>query len=324
MKFIELKKDIADGARGIYLIEGDDAYFRTKAEEQIKGAFLQMPELNFTSYDGSLFKGAALSEITSAAQSFPFMSEKRIIKIVDFFPTEGDYDKYLRDTFENLPQSTIILIVNSQGKKGADLKKKKCVTFVDCNKTDGETVTKWAYLTLKRAGVSAPVDACEAIAAYCLNDMARVSVEVEKLIALSSGGAITKADVDELVFKDADYRVYEMTGAIARKNYSLFTQIMYDLLSKGYDENFVLASLLSYFKNLLTIIESNMSDKQLADALKMKEYGVKKSREQGEAIGKGKLITFVQALYSLISDIKSGAITPPSALNIAIQRVFFD
>jgi DNA polymerase III delta subunit len=322
MKFIELKNDIVNGARSIYLIEGDDAYFRAKAEEQIKKAFLQMPELNYSSYDGSMYKGAQLSEITAAAQSFPFMSEKRIIKIVDFFPTESDYEKYLAPTFDNLPDSTIILIVNSQGKKGADLKKKKCVTFVDCAKTDGETVTKWAYLTFKRAGIAAQVDACEAIAAYCLNDMARVSVEVEKLIEYSSG-TISKADVDEMVFKDADYRVYEMTGALARKNYNLFTQVMYDLLSKSYDENFILASLLSYFKNLLTITESNMSDKQLADALKMKEYGVKKSREQADAIGKKRLLDFVQTIYSLIADIKSGKLTPVGALSIATQKVFF-
>jgi DNA polymerase-3 subunit delta len=324
MKFIELKNDIAQGAHGIYLIEGDDAYFRTKAEEQIKAAFLQMPELNYNTFDGSFYKGAALSEITSAAQSFPFMSEKRIIKIVDFYPTEGDYDKYLKPTFENLPDTTILLIVNSQGKKGADLKKKKCVTYIDCNRTDGETVTKWAYITLKRAGVAAPVDACEAIAAYCLNDMARVSVEVEKLIALSSGGSITKQTVDELVYKDADYRVYEMTGALARKNYNLFTQVMYDLLSKGFDENFILSSLLSYFRNLLTIEDSNLSDKALADNLKMKEYGVKKSREQAQAIGKDRLISYVQEIYSLISKIKSGQITPEGALDCAVTKVFFN
>ncbi|MGN0818380.1 MAG: hypothetical protein ACI4L9_05355, partial [Candidatus Coproplasma sp.] len=72
MKFTELKNDIESGARTIYLIEGDDAYFRTRAEEQIKSAYLTMPELNYSSYDGSLYKGASLSEITSAMSAFPF------------------------------------------------------------------------------------------------------------------------------------------------------------------------------------------------------------------------------------------------------------
>ena len=64
MKFTQLKDDIKEGARSIYLIEGDDAYFRQKAEEQLKAAFLQMPELNFTTFDGAQYKGANLTEIT--------------------------------------------------------------------------------------------------------------------------------------------------------------------------------------------------------------------------------------------------------------------
>jgi DNA polymerase III delta subunit len=323
MKFTELKNDIAEGAKGIYLLEGDDAYFKTKAEEQIKTAFLQFPELNFTTFDANNYKGANLSEISAAAQSFPFMSEKRIIKITDLNPTDGDYEKYIQPMFENLPSSTILIIVNNPSKKGVDLKRKKCVTYVDCNKADEETVTKWAYLTLKRAGVPSSVEACQAIAAYCLCDMGRVSVEVEKLIALKSEQGITKALVDELIYKDADYRIYEMTNAVARKNNAAFCEILYDLLSKGNDENLILSALLSYFKNLLIIATSNSSDKELADMLKMKEYGVKKSGEQAQAIGRERLKNLVSGLYSLIADIKSGNLTPTGALDCAIAKVLF-
>ncbi|MDE6690441.1 MAG: hypothetical protein K2K04_00565, partial [Clostridia bacterium] len=182
MKFTQLKDDIKEGARSIYLIEGDDAYFRQKAEEQLKAAFLQMPELNFSSFDGGQYKGANLSEITSALSAYPFMAEKRLVKISDFYPTESDWEKYLKPVFENFPETTVLLIVNTQSKKGIDLKRKKCITYIDCNKSDRETVAKWAYLTMKRAGVSSTVEACEAVADYCLCDMARVSKEVEKLI----------------------------------------------------------------------------------------------------------------------------------------------
>ena len=52
MKYTELKNDIQEGAKSIYLLEGDDAYFRMKGEEMIKCAFLQMPELNYSTFDG--------------------------------------------------------------------------------------------------------------------------------------------------------------------------------------------------------------------------------------------------------------------------------
>lgn len=323
MKYTQLKNDITEGARSVYLLDGNDAYFRMNAEAQLKSAFLQMPELNFTSFDCTQYRGAAYTDITSAMQSFPFMAEKRIIKLIDFYPSEADYEKYFKTAFENCPSSTLVIIVNSTAQKGADLKRKKCITYVDCNHADEETVTKWAYITLKRAGVVASADACQAIAAYCLCDMARVSKEVQKIIELNKEGEITRADVDELVYKDADYRIYEMTNAVSRKNYSRFTEICYDLLSKGADENVIISSLLSYFKNLLIILSSSQTNASLAQSLKMKEYGVKMSGEQARAIGKDKLIYYVNSLYCLSSRIKSGQLTAGGALSCALSDIFF-
>ncbi len=323
MKFTQLKDDIKEGARSIYLIEGDDAYFRVKAEEQIKGAFLEMPELNFSTFDGAQYKGANLTEITSALSAYPFMAEKRLVKIFEFYPTEGDFEKYLKPTFENFPETTVLMIVNSQGKKGVDLKRKKCVTYIDCNKSDRETVAKWAYITLKRAGVPSTVEACEAVADYCLCDMARVSKEVEKLIEYAGGSQITKQIVDELVYKDADFRIYQMTGAVARRDFATFAEICFDLLSKGYDENAVIASLLNYFKNLLTVAEAAVPDKELAATLKMSDYVYGKTRQQAQAIGSPRLIKYINALYSLASSFKSGKMTVDGALESALANVFF-
>ncbi len=323
MKFIQLDGDLKSGVKNIYLIDGDDAYFRTKAEAMIKSACLEMPELNFTAFDGAQYKGAALTEITSAILQVPFMAEKRVVKITDFYPTEADYEKYIAPLIENFPDTTVLIIVNSAGKKGVDLKRKKCVTYVDCNKTDRETVAKWAYLTMKRAGVASTVEACEAVADYCLNDMARVSKEVEKLIEWGRGGQITKADVDALVYKDADYRVYQMTGAVARRDFDSFTDILRDLLSKGYDGNAVLASFINYFKTLLTVISSDMNDTDLAASLKMTDYVLGKNRQQARAIGAERLVKYINSLYALVAALKSGQITPDGALEAAVTRIFF-
>jgi len=323
MKFTQLKDDIAQGARSIYLLEGDDAYFRLKAEEQIKGAFLEMAELNYSAYDGAQFKGAALTELISALSAFPFMANKRIVKLSEFYPTEGDYSKYLKNFFEDFPPDSILIIVNSLGKKGVDLKRKKCVTYVDCNRADEETVARWAYLTMKRAGVSSTVEACEAIASYCVRDMARVSTEVEKLIEWGKGGSISKADVDNLVYKDADYRVYEMTKAVARRDYSAFTLICIDLLNKGFDENAILASLLNYFKNLLAALTSDKSETELASLLNTSDWIIRKNREEARAFGKDRLSKLVSSLYSLVSSFKGGLITKDGALETAVCNLFF-
>ena len=170
MKYTELKNSISEGAQPVYLLEGDDAYFRTHGEEQIKAAFLSMPELNYSSFDGESLKGPALSDLIAALENFPFMSEKRIVKVGEFYPSESEFEKYLKPLFDNFPPTAILIIVNSGSKKGVDLKRKGKVAFVDCSRADSETVAKWAYITLKRAGFPAEAAACDAIAAYCLNN----------------------------------------------------------------------------------------------------------------------------------------------------------
>ena len=323
MKFIELKNDIAQGAHGIYLLEGSDAYFRLKGEDMIKSAFMQMPELNFTSLEGEALKGNGLTALISAVESLPFMSEKRVVKVTEFHPSDTDYEKYLKNTFENFPAETILLIVNSEGKRGVDLKRKACITYVDCNPADEETVVKWAYITLRNAKISASVEVCTLIARYCQCNMSRVALEVEKLIDFKKEGELTREEVDELVYKDTDYRIYEMTNAVSRRDYDTFTAIELDLCRKVGDETSVLSGLFSYFKNLLTIVSSDQSDRQLADMLKMKEYGVKKSREQARAIGEEKLKRLVSDIYFALSEIKCGNLTPNSALQTVNGKIFF-
>lgn len=323
MKFTELKDDLKYGRRQIYLFEGDDAYFRASAEKQVRDAFLETPELNFTSFEGEKYRGAALADITSALEVFPFMSECRVVKVTEFYPTEQEYEKYLKPLFENFPDTALLMIVNSQTKKGCDLKRKKCVTYFDCNKADRETVARWAYLTMKRAGVSSSAEACEAIADYCVTDMARVSREVEKLIEWGKGSLITKADVDELVYKDADYRIYQMTGAVARGDYAAFTEICRDLLSKGYDSNAVIASLINYFKNLLTVLVSDAPRDEIAARLKMKDYALAKTAQQAKAMGQKRLIGLINSLYDLAAAAKGGLITSSGALESAFAQIFF-
>lgn len=324
MKFTELKNDIAEGARSIYLLEGDDAYFRMKGEEMIKDAFVQMPELNYTSFDGETLKGSALTNLTSALESFPFMSEKRVIKVVGLYPTESDYEHYLKKIFENFPSTSILIIVNAESKKGVDLKRKHSVTFVDCGKADEDTVTKWVYITLKRSGVTASVDLCALVARYCLCNMSRVALETQKIIDYKGGGILTREDVEELIYKEADYRIYEMTNAVARRDYDKFLSIQSELCRKNGDETTMLSGLFSYFKNLLTILSSDMPESELAKLLKMKEYGVKKSREQAQAIGYTKLKSCVVYVYSSLSEIKSGLISPNVALEKVNNKIFFE
>ena len=330
MKYVEFKKFTDDnGARPIYLFEGEEVYFREKGEALLKSRFLQEPTLDFVAFDGNALKGDKMRALLEALSCFPFVSEKRVVRVTDFYPTEKEYDTYLKPLFENPPADGMLIILNpAKGKLGtASLAKKPNVTFVDCSRSDEETNKKWIYLTCKRAGVYADGITCGKLATYCVFDMSRIAKETEKLLGYCEATGqerLTDEIVDELVYPDTEYKIFELTDALARKNYSAYMKIVNDLSTRGYNETALLSSLVGYFKKLYDTANCKGSDREVALTLGMKEFVVKKHGEQAAKFSKEGLLAFYESVYAAISGIKCGELTPSAALKTVTARLFFE
>ena len=329
MKYVDLKKFTDEnGAQPIYVLEGEEGYFREKGEGMLKTRYVQEPTLDYISFDGSTLKGEKMKALTDAVSCFPFISQKRMVRVSEFYPTEKEYELYLKDLFENPPLDSILLIVNS-GKSKKDcvaFAKKTNVTYVDCARADEETIKKWIYVTCKRAGVFADGITCGKIAEYCLFDMSRVSKETEKLLVYCEATAVTRLTdeiVEEIVYPDSEYKIFELANAVSRKNYSEYMRIANELLSKGFDEIALLSSLANYFKNLFEAAVMRGSDKEIASALGLKEYAVKKSRETAQKFEKGAVLKYYECVYECVSRIKCGELTPQGALAQVTANIFF-
>ncbi len=329
VKYIDFKKFTDEnGAQPIYLFEGEEVYFREKGEQLLKSRFLQEPTLDYASFDGGALKGDKLKTLADALNCFPFVSEKRVVRVSEFYPTDKDFDFYLKSLFDNPPKDSILLIVNSgKGKAGtAALAKQPNVTFVDCARSDEETIKKWIYVTCKRAGLYADGVTCGKLAAYCVYDMARIAQETDKLLgycAATGQTRLTDETVEALVYPDAEYKIYELANALARKNYSAYMRAVKDLSTRGFNETSLLSSLASYFKGLYEVSLCKGGDKEIAAALGIKEYAARKNREQAAKFEKGELLSLYNAVYGAISAIKCGELAPASAFKAVTAKLFF-
>lgn len=328
MKYIDFKKFTDEkGAQAIYLFEGEDAYFREKGEAMIKSRYVQEPTLDFAAFDGVSLKGDAIKELLDAWNSFPFISEKRMVRVNEFYPTDKDFEHYLKDFFDNPPFGGMLVIVNSAKPKTgqAVLAKKANVTHVDCGKADEETIEKWIRITCKREGVFADGVTCGKISAYCVQDMSRIAGEVEKLLCYCQAkqlDRLTDEIVDLLVYPDAEYKIYELANTIPRKNLSGYMRISNELMTKGFNELALLSSLAAYFKNLYEVSLIKGGDKEVALTLGIKEFAAKKKREEAAKFGND-LLRIYNDVYTAISDSKCGKITFASAWKTVTTRLFF-
>lgn len=326
MKFVLFRKSLEEKVASIYLFDGEEEYFKKRGEEMLKDKFLTEPALNYSSFSGESLKGVELTSLVRAAESFPLMSEKRIVKVTDFYPSEKEYETYLKEFFENPPETTILLIVNSKQPKGkiCDLKKLKTVTHVDCSKADDETIIRWIYTQFKKFNIAIDAACCEQIARYCLMDMSRVVGETEKLKAYAlQGGEINSKVIDDVVYRDTDYKMYELTGAIAKKNFTAYNSILSELLAKGIDEINVLNGICNYFKTLYEIIALGKSDAETATILGQKEYFIKKQRQQAAIMSKQKIKDCYLTVFNAVNDVKNGNISGQGALLKVNAEIFF-
>lgn len=330
MKYVDFKKYTDEnGAQPIYLFEGEEVYFREKGEGMLKSRFVSDTTLDYASFDGNALKGDKIKALVDAVNCFPFISEKRFVRVMEFYPTEKEFDYYLQPLFDAPPRDSILLIVNSgKGKAGtAVLAKKNNVTYIDCSRSDEETIKKWIFVTCKRAGVYVDGVTCGKLASYCVYDMSRISKETEKLLGYCEAARIerlTDEIVDGLVYPDSEYKIYELANALARKNYSTYMKVLKDLSARGNNETMLLSSLASYFRNLYETSLCRGGDKEVATALGVKEFAARKNREQVAKFGKTRVRELYQAVYGAISDVKCGKMAPASALKSVTTKLFFE
>lgn len=325
MKFVQLANNLKEQIAPVYLVEGEDAYFRDHAYLAIREACgITQPVFNETRLDGESLKGD-FSAFTAGLYTMPMFDEKRLVRVSDFYPSEREFEKYLKPYTENPCPSTVLVIVNA-GKKpnAAELRKKSGITLVDCAHESEETLGKWLFGVMRRCGLNADADAATLMVRYCSSDAARMKRETEKLAALlGGGGRVTRETVEEYVAKDVEYKIYELTQAASRRNFSSFSEILDDLMKKGFDEHAVLSSLTSHYRTLCEVSSMRGSDHEIAGVLGVKPYAVQRNREAASRLGRERVEELYLRLYELSCGAKSGMYVKSGALSAAIAKIFF-
>ena len=311
MKFKELKRSLAERVEPIYLVTGEDAFFLSHSVKLIIGDRVANPALNLSNFDGSEIKGNA-DKLLAALVSYPFMSEKRAVVVKEYYPNAQDL-KALSGYFENPNDTTMLIFCNSA--PSDNIAKQKNVTTVDCSKGDLLLLSGWISNKAKSAGLTVSNLAVNKIIDYCCYDMTRINGETEKLISYALGKSqITEADVDALCVKETDYKLYEVVDFIASRRYDRAYESFTEMLDSAGDGQKLFVSLYYHFRKLFYVSVSNESDKALSEYLGIKEFAVKKAREQARRFSPKRLKAVTDKLEKEDADFKQGKLEAQSAI----------
>ncbi len=320
LKYTQFKNDLSDGKNfSVCLFEGEDVYFRERGMNLLKNKFVQEPALNLV----YLSSDCTPTELTSSLNGYPFMSQKRMTVLREFYPKQDFFKGGLKAYLENPAPDGLLVILNE--KPCEALKKHDSVSVIDCSKQDVALLVRWIKAECANQNVEIDAESAKLLAEYCLSDMTRIETETQKLIAYTgSGGRIEKSDVDAMVARETEYKIYEMTDFIGKRKFDKALLIIKDMMGKGETPQRIILSVYNYFRRLLHVAISDMNGEQLAKALGVKEIAVRKMKEQASFFKKKSLKSAVDALTDADYRIKSGLIDELDAMYLSVFKIMTD
>ena len=149
MNYTEFKNGLEEGKFfPIYLFEGEDSFFRERGLVLLKNKYLQEPDLNYATFSGEKLNE---NELISSLTAFPFMSQKRITLLREYYPKSNVISAELKRYFENPISDSIFIIINE--KPSDTIKKLSNVCVVDCKKADASIISRYVKGKCAQAGI---------------------------------------------------------------------------------------------------------------------------------------------------------------------------
>ncbi len=323
LNFLEFKKKLESGEIfPIYLIEGEDAYFRALAVNALKSNLVSEPSVNLVKFDGDGFKDASLfAEFLASLSAYPFMSRKRMTLVNNFYPVKEQLKRIADLVNEGVTCDSVLVIVNDKRDEGVKKLPNLCV--VDCKKGDKITLSRWVKGTCEREGVQIDLETAGKLCEYCLLDMARISTETSKLVSYAlDKRTITGEDLDLLIYRDSEHKIYTLTDFVAKRQVDKALEIVYDLLAKGENEQSLLISIYNYFRKLFHASISSLPEEQLLKALGVREeWQLKKIKTQASAFKITALKKAVDILQDADFKFKSGKSDLTSEFYLSLFKI---
>ena len=310
-----LKTRLKEKIDNFYLMQGEDIYLYDRAFSMIKNSCnINFPDFNIIKFDDDNF---SMQAVVDTCQVLPMGDELKIVYIKNISKiTEND--KKMLENYLNNPVLSTILVIFDYYEKFSQFKEKS--SFVDCKRFDRNMAMSFVVKEFEKRGKQISLDGCNELVDLCNGYLTRIVCEIDKLAYYDMNEIrITKKLVDEMVTKDSEYAVYELTEALGTRNADKAIKML-DQMSK---EPGMIGLITNHFRRLFFISTSMLDDKALASLLGVKEYAVMKQRAQIKNFSKMQLKKIYSLLEEIDYNVKSGAFLQENALYYLVLSILY-
>ena len=326
----ELKKQWKNGEFGrCYLFFGAETYLLKDYETALEKALL--PEgTEMMNHDIFEEKRATAAAIMDAAETFPFLNEKRLVTVKnsEFFQKGGrkEEGEKLKEFLADIPESTCLLFIEEKVEKTSALYKAvvKHGQAVEFKKLTEKDLGAW----IKKLCKDNQKQMSESVLGLFLqtvdHDMENIEGELLKLIAYKGEESEIKAeDIRAVCTVSLEARVFDLVKAVAEKRPEKAVQIYRTLLSMKESPYMVLSLITRQFRFILEtklLSESGMTNEIIAAKLEIRDFAVKEYLRQSKRFSARVWKDAMKDCLETDLNIKSGKATEETAVELLIVK----
>ena len=326
----ELKKQWKNGEFGrCYLFFGAETYLLKDYETALEKALL--PEgTEMMNHDIFEEKRATAAAIMDAAETFPFLNEKRLVTVKnsEFFQKGGrkEEGEKLKEFLADIPESTCLLFIEEKVEKTSALYKAvvKHGQAVEFKKLTEKNLGAW----IKKLCKDNQKQMSESVLGLFLqtvdHDMENMEGELLKLIAYKGEESEIKAeDIRAVCTVSLEARVFDLVKAVAEKRPEKAVQIYRTLLSMKESPYMVLSLITRQFRFILEtklLSESGMTNETIAAKLEIRDFAVKEYLRQSKRFSARVWKDAMKDCLETDLNIKSGKAAEETAVELLIVK----
>lgn len=318
MRFDELKGSLKSKIEFCYFIVGKDAFLKDSAVSMItKRSVSNFLELNVSKFNDENY---SLNSFLDSLFLMPFGEQKRVVileninlslqdsrKITEALKAENQFLCVIFK-FDEIPQNLKKLSENS------------CV--VDCLSLDFDVLKVLIQNKFQKNNIKIEPNALKTLIEYCNLDMTFLEQETKKLIAFAyNTHQIKEIDVINLVHKNIEYTVFELSNAVADKDGEKALKLVDLMLENKESPQNLLMMILSNFRRIFYASISKENNKTIAECLGVKEYSIKIAKQLALKFTPKKLKQILDLGGQIDYEIKSSKMEDKNGLYFFVTNI---
>ncbi len=332
--YLTLFRDLKAGkCEKLYLFEGEEEYTKDRALDRLRetAAGGDFPEMNYTA-----LKDPAPDELIAAAETVPFMAERRVVVVKECALLQGKPQAYdenaalalLEEYFPKIQESgTIVFFVRGKADGKRRMKKllQKYASCIDFVRPDDTYLLKWTAAELKKRGKRILRETARFFWFNCGRDMYTLLSEMDKLAAYTQGREdVTEEDILAVCIRSREARVFDLADALLSGQGKKAFSIKKELCTTGTDPVFLLSLLGEQCRRVYYAGEmrlEGMPSYTIAEKLSIQEFAARAAMRLSGGFDRAALKKMCADCTETEFAVKSGRLEDDAALEALMLRI---